>query len=178
LVALGFLPPAEDRYHATAIQTGEHLVRCLVYIDLNMVRAGVVSHPSHWQASGYREIQTPPMRKRIVDIEKLATLCEIYDVDNFRTIHRQWVENALEDNRLAREAQWSEAVVVGSKAFVEETQRSMGLRAKARSCESTTDSYQLKEESTEYNVHFGPENMQLTPKNSYFWNEINDSSVA
>ena len=35
----------EDRYHATAIEADEHLHRCLVYIDLNMVRAGVVSHP-------------------------------------------------------------------------------------------------------------------------------------
>jgi len=33
----------EDRYHATAVESGEHLARCLVYIDLNMVRAGVVS---------------------------------------------------------------------------------------------------------------------------------------
>ena len=29
----------EDRYHATAIETDEHLHRCMVYIDLNMVRA-------------------------------------------------------------------------------------------------------------------------------------------
>jgi putative transposase len=29
----------EDRYHATAIEIDEHLHRCLVYIDLNMVRA-------------------------------------------------------------------------------------------------------------------------------------------
>ena len=34
----------EDRY-ATAIETDEHLHRCIVYIDLNMVRAGVVEHP-------------------------------------------------------------------------------------------------------------------------------------
>ncbi len=27
----------KDRYHATAVQTGEHLIRCLVYIDLSMV---------------------------------------------------------------------------------------------------------------------------------------------
>ena len=27
----------EDRYHATVIETDEHLHRCLVYIDLNMV---------------------------------------------------------------------------------------------------------------------------------------------
>jgi putative transposase len=29
----------EDRYHATAVQADEHLHRCMVYIDLNMVRA-------------------------------------------------------------------------------------------------------------------------------------------
>ena len=49
----------EDRYHATAIQSGEHLFRCLVYIDLNMVRAGVVNHPSEWPFCGYNEIQEP-----------------------------------------------------------------------------------------------------------------------
>ena len=30
----------EDRYHATAVETDEHLAKCTVYIDLNMVRAG------------------------------------------------------------------------------------------------------------------------------------------
>ncbi|VUZ84894.1 hypothetical protein MELA_01269 [Candidatus Methylomirabilis lanthanidiphila] len=38
----------EDRYHATAIEANEHLHRCLVYIDVNMVRAGVVRHPAEW----------------------------------------------------------------------------------------------------------------------------------
>lgn len=28
-------------------------MRCLVYIDLNMVRVGVVKHPSEWEMSGY-----------------------------------------------------------------------------------------------------------------------------
>src|SRR5438094_6053951 len=35
----------EDRYHATAIAADEHLYRCLVYIDLNMVRAGWLRIP-------------------------------------------------------------------------------------------------------------------------------------
>ena len=26
----------EDRYHATGIENGKHLIQCLVYIDLNM----------------------------------------------------------------------------------------------------------------------------------------------
>jgi putative transposase len=33
------------RYDGNAIQTDEHLHRCLVYIDLNMFRAGVVNIP-------------------------------------------------------------------------------------------------------------------------------------
>ena len=44
----------------------------------------------------------------------------IYYVDNFRTFHRQWDEDALKENRLVRDAKWSEAVAIGSKAFVEE----------------------------------------------------------
>lgn len=57
----------QDRYHATAIESGEHLWRCLVYVDLNMVRAGVVNHPSEWKWSGYHEIQHPKDRYRLID---------------------------------------------------------------------------------------------------------------
>ena len=49
----------EGRYHATAIAADEHLHRCFVYVDLNMVRARVVRHPCDWTHSGYREIQNP-----------------------------------------------------------------------------------------------------------------------
>jgi REP element-mobilizing transposase RayT len=54
----------EDRYHATAVESGDHLVRCVVYIDTNMVRAGAVSHPSRWGFCGYNEIQKP--RKKLI----------------------------------------------------------------------------------------------------------------
>jgi hypothetical protein len=36
--------------------------RCLIYIDLNMVRAGVVNHPEKWKESGFIEIQKLPKR--------------------------------------------------------------------------------------------------------------------
>ena len=55
----------EDRYHATAIESDEHLHRCLAYMDLNMVRAGVVNHPSKWEHGGYREIQEPRDRYKL-----------------------------------------------------------------------------------------------------------------
>jgi putative transposase len=53
----------EDRYHATAIESGYHLLQCLVYIDLNMIRAGAVEHPSQWPHCGYQEIQQPKKKK-------------------------------------------------------------------------------------------------------------------
>jgi REP-associated tyrosine transposase len=65
----------EDRYHPTAIETDEHLHRCLVYIDLNMVRAVVVDHPVKWEHSGYHEIQQPPKRYAVIDLPGLVALC-------------------------------------------------------------------------------------------------------
>ena len=62
----------EDRYHATAVESGDHLLRCLVYIDLNMVRAGIVSHPSQWPFCGYNEIQK--LRKKNVLINGQGVL--------------------------------------------------------------------------------------------------------
>jgi putative transposase len=42
----------EDRYHATAIKNGDYLIQGMVYIDLNMIRAGVVQHPAQWMFGG------------------------------------------------------------------------------------------------------------------------------
>jgi len=120
----------EDRYHATAIASGEHLMRCLIYpelfmnaaapslapllatnfssifrkqwlrtlseksvaikasaqssrrfmnssgyIDMNMVRVGVVGHPSEWIHGGCPEIESPPLRYRLIDRERLIEAC-------------------------------------------------------------------------------------------------------
>jgi REP element-mobilizing transposase RayT len=34
-----------DNYHATLVEDGPYLWRCVCYIELNMVRCGVVAHP-------------------------------------------------------------------------------------------------------------------------------------
>ncbi|PCJ52110.1 MAG: transposase, partial [Planctomycetota bacterium] len=57
----------EDRYHATAVQDSGHFIRCMAYIDLNMVRAGVVNHPADWEFGGYHEIRKPKSRYKIID---------------------------------------------------------------------------------------------------------------
>jgi len=64
----------EDRYHATAVQNNKHLIQCINYIDMNMVRAGVVVHPDQWKQSGYNEIQTPRKRYGLINHNYLMKL--------------------------------------------------------------------------------------------------------
>ena len=59
------------------------LHRCVVYIDFNMVRAGVVKHPAEWPHSGYTAIQQPPKRYRVVDLLEVSELCGFDDIKNF-----------------------------------------------------------------------------------------------
>ncbi|MCP4752575.1 MAG: transposase, partial [Proteobacteria bacterium] len=64
----------EDRHHATVVDSKDYLIQCMVYIDLNMVRAGVVRHPKELKYSGYNEIVNPKDRYAIIDRRKLMTL--------------------------------------------------------------------------------------------------------
>ena len=89
----------EDRYHSTAIENGEHLLRCLVYIDLNMVRAGVVGHPSKWPHSGYNEIQAPRRKNIIIVHDRLRELAGFKHYESFTSAHRKWVQAALEKEK-------------------------------------------------------------------------------
>jgi putative transposase len=77
----------EDRYHATAVESGEHLSRCIAYIDANMVRAGVVDHPSMWPFSGYNEIQKPKRKNILIDYERLQGLFGAESYDQLRSSH-------------------------------------------------------------------------------------------
>ncbi len=41
----------KGRFHATLVETGSHLSRCLFYLDMNMVRARAVPRESFWSSS-------------------------------------------------------------------------------------------------------------------------------
>jgi hypothetical protein len=99
----------EDRYHATAVEHSAHLFRCLVYIDLNMVRAGVVTHPSEWPFSGHGEIQEPRQRYALIYYEKLQHLLGIESYDQLKDTHRRWVEESLTSKTNGREHKWAGA---------------------------------------------------------------------
>ena len=81
----------EDRYHSTAVQSNEHLVRCMVYIDLNMVRAGVVSHPEQWKTGGYHETLNPKQRGSRIDLEGLRDLLEFASIEEMQKARQRWL---------------------------------------------------------------------------------------
>jgi hypothetical protein len=94
----------EDRYHATAVKTGNHLIRRLAHIDLNMVRAGVVQHPGEWIYGGYHEIQNPKQRYSLINQQKLTALLGIKDDDQLSEYHCIWVEEILKNGSNQRDA--------------------------------------------------------------------------
>jgi putative transposase len=118
----------EDRYSATAVATDKHLIQCLVYIDLNMVRAGAVGHPSQWAVSGYHDLQSPPLRYRIIDYVALCQLTDLSGMNALSVRHREWVDDALSRGPLAREPKWTEEPAVGPDDFVSEIAATISRR--------------------------------------------------
>ena len=131
----------EDRYNATAVQADSHVIRCLVYIDLNMVRAGVVEHPAEWRHSGYREIQSPPMRYALINLPSLTHLCGFRRTGDFQKAHKTWVSSALNDGDVHRDPRWTESRAVGTEDFTsrfEEESDAAHDRVEERSVSYTT----------------------------------------
>lgn len=162
----------EDRYHATAIETGEHLCRCLVYLDLNMVRAGVVSHPAEWEHGGYNEIQQPRQRKSLIHYDELCSHLGIGNYELLRESHRGWIEEALKESRHSREEKWTQSIAVGSRNFVEKTKEVLGVRAKGRKAQTSSgEACELREPQLFYQYDYASEKQGLSEENDYYWED-------
>ncbi len=166
----------EDRYHAVAVETDEHLIRCLVYIDLNMVRAGVVKHPSEWPHCGYREILNPPRRYSIIDMKALTRQCGSNGKEQFRNDYQGWVEMAMGNGKTSREPAWSESIAVGSKTFIENIKEKLGLKAKGRKTIKKQESCILNEPLSSYKADFAPQMGILSLENMHYWELYDDTS--
>jgi putative transposase len=120
-----------DRYHSTLIQTGAHLSRCLFYIDMNMVRAGVVDHPEDWKHGGHHELSGSRQRYRILNQEQLlACLANGHDPEQFRTWYMKTLSNLIAEGCHCREPYWSEAYAVGDADWLSVVYDEIGLKRK------------------------------------------------
>jgi len=153
----------EDRYHATAIERDTHLHRCISYIDLNMVRAGIVERPDHWAHSGYREIQNPPERFRLLDLPALAGLCGFRAVSELQRAHHAWIEDALRAAAPSRDGSWTDALAVGSEPFVTRVRSDLGMAARYRNVVAPGNDWILRDASEPYDRGFRVKNVLQAP---------------
>ncbi len=119
-----------DRYHPKLVENGDHLSRCLFYIDLNMVRAGAVEHPGEWRCCGYHELSGLRQRYRIVNKEQLLGClgrpCAFSEFDEW---YHETLNAMLIEHRHRREPQWTECVAVGTERWIDGlTDRTRGIR--------------------------------------------------
>lgn len=118
-----------DRYHATAIDSQSYLLHCMIYIDLNMVRAGVVKHPKDWRFGGFHEIMDSASNNSLIDLAALHQQLDLLDSTQFPPIYGQLVDEKLRRISL-RESFWSESLAVGSTEFIQSYQQKLGSRGR------------------------------------------------
>ncbi len=144
----------EDRYHATSVATDEHLLHCLLYIDFNMVRAGVVQHPSEWSEGGYAELLSTQQRYNVIDRSALMELLGFDYYEQLRAERKHWVDDALKVGHgpFERDPCWTESLAVGSLDFVKGVQGTLGIRGANRSIQRDKMGCVLRETETKYMV--------------------------
>lgn len=160
----------QDRYHATAVETGAHLRKCITYIDLNMVRTGVVGHPSQWYWSGYNELQKPRRKNVLIDYEKVRALTGFDTFDAFQTAHRNWIDSAVNVDNTKRKQRWTESIAVGSKTFINDILSQLEFRINGRKIEKGQTS-QIREEIQPYNSLFEAKNSNIALENTIHWQQ-------
>ncbi|MBN2434536.1 MAG: transposase [Spirochaetes bacterium] len=138
----------EDRYHVTVVDSDDHLNQCMTYIDMNMVRAGVITHPKEWVYCGYSELLNNKKRYTILAVQSLLQLFSLKNLDDLVEHRQQAVESAISRNQyLVREAKWTESVAVGRPSFLQRIKKEGGNKSRGRRIEKEGNFFILREEN-------------------------------
>lgn len=138
-----------DRYHATQIDGGSHLWACLTYIDLNMVRAGVVQHPRDWPWTGWHELTGEKRRNRLLDRTALLNRLDSQNAAAFEHAYRAAIEERVTHSN-GRDPRWTESIAVGRRDFVERAETQLlaeHTRSRTTRTEAADGAWILKETS-------------------------------
>ena len=133
-------------------------IACAIYIELNMVRCGVVKHPSEWEWVGYHEIMGRRQRYRLLDLERLCWRLGTDQLDKVRTVLDVTLKERLARDLMKREARWTESLAVGSRAFVEKIQPLILSRRETEIMEPSTGTWVLQESAVAYGAKTDLEN--------------------
>ena len=139
-----------DNFNATLVEDGQYLWRCLIYIELNMIRCGVVKHPREWDWSGYQEIMGIRQRYRLLDLERLCWRLRVGAIEDVRRNLEASLADAIARDQVKREHCWTESLAVGSAGFVEKIQPLILSRRETEIVETAEDMWCLREVGSPY----------------------------
>lgn len=145
-----------DNFHATLVEEGSYLWRCLCYIELNMVRAGVVSHPREWEWVGYHEIMGQRERYRLIDLARLCWRLGTEDRGAVRKNLETSLAEALARDEVRRQPCWTESWAIGSAGFVEKVKPLILSRQETEIVEEAEGLWVLREAAVPYGQKPGP----------------------
>lgn len=117
----------EGRFRSSLIQTDVYFLACQRYIELNPIRAGMVSHPAEYRWSSYRANAQG-------DAEALVTPHEIYlglggSAESRRAAYRDLFRAALEPGMIDEIRQAGNGnFVLGNSRFAKEIEAALGRR--------------------------------------------------
>jgi REP-associated tyrosine transposase len=131
------------------VESGEHLWNCMRYINLNMVRAGAVEHPSDWPWCGYDELVGARQKFLVLDKPRILELTESASAEDLRANHQAMIAEALAAQRLDREPQWTDSIAVGSRNFVTEVARNNTWRTRLDIRHSASGAWTVREAEAE-----------------------------
>jgi putative transposase len=139
-----------DSFHATLIDSGEYLQRCERYIELNMVRCGVVAHPRDWEWVGYHEIVGQRQRYRLLDLDRLCWRLRAGSLADLRAGLERGLADAVARDERRREAWWTESVAVGRPDFLERIRPMILSRRELETIEPENGVWVLRELEVPY----------------------------
>lgn len=114
----------EGRYKATLIDTEAYLLTCMRYIELNPLRAGIVSHPSAYPWSSYRHNALGEPNTLITPYQEYRRLGK---TDKERqAAYRQLFKHHLPESSIAEiRAATNKAWVLGNDRFKQRIQKQL-----------------------------------------------------
>lgn len=140
----------QGRYWCTMVDSAQYLWDCMKYIDLNMVRAGVVSHPSEWKWCGFSEAVGERKRYRVLDYEAILQAYGNADLAQLQRNYRHEITAAVRSRASVRDPIWTESVAVGSESFVREIEKNTYNRVELTVEPVDTGSWLVKESGVAY----------------------------
>lgn len=140
----------EGGYKSTMIDSGEYLWDCMKYIDLNMVRAGVIRHPREWEWGGYRELIGIRKRYCLLDTRKILEQTGNDSLTEFRNIYKNSINESISRGELGRDKIWTENIAVGSRKFVDEVAEKTRNRVKLILEEESPNQWTVREPTDSY----------------------------